>query len=405
MTSNRLLLLVGQLWAVPLLFIVRLIRPFILIRMDALSSEYFGHYAGNVELYLCERELGINRPARRHLDLWFNLTPVVSNHYLERMWKRHLTILPRALLSPIHRLNRIVPFGAAHQIVPTYYDRDVRNLLESQPPHLRFTPEEEARGRQALIEMGVPPGARFVCVNVRDGAFHKDKAFTNYRNADVSTYLPAAEELARRGYYVIRMGKTVEQRFTATSDRVIDYANSPWRNDFMDLYLGATCYFTVSTSSGWDNVPGVLFRRPVVYTNVVPISQIQTWNTQTMAIPKRHWSETEQRFLTLREIFHLVDRGFVSSHPPFAEQRITVVDNTPEEILDTVVEMADWLESGRAVPAAGKEALQAEFWRLYRLNLERNGLQHLHGAINVSMSTRFLETAKELTDDTSIWLT
>lgn len=312
---------------------------------------------------MCERDVGIGRPPGRHLDLWFNLTPVVSNRQLERMWKTHLNILPRALLAPVYRLNRALPFGRIHQITPTYYDRDVNNLLARVPPHLVFTPEEEARARQCLADMGLPPDARFVGLNVRDATFHKGKAFTNYRNADIARHLPAARALADRGYYVLRMGKAVAQAVETDSPRIIDYATSPWRSDFMDIYLGAKCAFAVSTSSGWDNVPGVLFRRPVVYTNVVPISQIQTWNANTLAIPKRHWSDLLQRFLTLSEIFHAVDRGFVSSRPPFEALKITVVENTADEILDVVSEMADRIE-GIASTTEADETRQTAFWDL-----------------------------------------
>ena len=398
-TANRLLLLVGQLWAVPIVAAIRLLRPFIIIRIDCLHSEYFGHYAGNVELYLCERDLGIGRPTRRHVDLWFNLTPVVSNSQLERMWRTHLNILPRVLLAPVYRLNRSLPFGQIHQIVPTYYDRDVNNLLGRLPPHLVFTAEEEAMGLRCLAAMGVPPEARFVCLNVRDAAFHKGKTFTNYRNAEIRRYRPAAHELVRRGFYVLRMGKSVQHRLESGSDRIIDYANSQWRSDFMDLYLGAKCYFAVSTSSGWDNVPGVLFRRPVVYTNVVPISQIQTWNEKTLAIPKRHWSNTHQRFLTLSEMFQLIDRGFNSSKPRFDDLNVSVIENTESEILDVVVEMADRLEAPE-FDGPVENALQDEFWHLYRINLSRCHLEHLHGTINLRIGRRFLEGAPELTTDT-----
>lgn len=43
----------------PLIIILRLISPFILIRFSELISSRIGHYAANTELYMCERDIGI----------------------------------------------------------------------------------------------------------------------------------------------------------------------------------------------------------------------------------------------------------------------------------------------------------------------------------------------------------
>ena len=43
----------------PVIFIVRIIRPFILIRFGTLCSSRIGHYAANTEIYLCERDAGL----------------------------------------------------------------------------------------------------------------------------------------------------------------------------------------------------------------------------------------------------------------------------------------------------------------------------------------------------------
>lgn len=394
-----MLLFVGQLWAVPLLVIIRLLRPFVLIRIGTLYSEYFGHYSGNVELYLCERDSGISKPNGRHIDVWFNLTSVVSNRQLEIMWRRRLSILPRFLLAPIYRINRFIPGGQIHQIESTYHDRDVLNLLSTQLPHAVFTPAEEEFGKRLLNEMGIPEGAQFVCLNVRDGSFHNKLTFTNYRNADLSRYVLAAEELAELGLFIIRMGKLVEKKFQSANPKILDYATSEFRSDFLDIYLGAKCFFAISTSSGWDNIPGVMFRRPVVYTNVVPISQVQSWNNNTLAIFKRHWSPTHGRFLTQTEIFSLVEKNFTSSLPPYESLGIKLLENTEEEIRDVVMEMVGMLRFNRGRQKGLEDKTQSEFWDIYSDNLQRTGLKYLHGKIRVRIGVNFLTGAREYLDD------
>lgn len=396
--ANRILFIVGQLWAVPLLIIVRLLRPLFVIRMGILHSQFIGHYSGNLEIYLCERDSGINWQ-KRYIDLWFNQTHIISNEQVEKIWKRKLTILPKVFLFPVYRLNRLIPFGKVHQIESTYHDRDVNNLLQTQPSHASFTAEEEDMGQCLLRKMGIPEGAPFVCLIVRDDAFHSQSQFTNYRNADVSRCMLAAEELAKQGYYLVRMGKKVRQKFESNNTKILDYASSALRSDFMDIYLGAKCFFVISTSTGWDNIPCILFRRPVVYINFVPISLLATWNYNTLVIFKRHWFPSQKRFLTQSEIFYLIDRGFVSAFPPYDELGIKLIENTAEEICDVIMEMVDMLGSERTNRADEEKKMQNVFWSIYRHNLQRFSLRHLHGDLRARVGAKFLATSPEFTHD------
>ena len=43
------------------------------------------------------------------------------------------------------------------------------------------------------------------------------------------------------GYYVIRMGVKASKPLKSSNPKIIDYANSKIRNDFLDIYLGAKC--------------------------------------------------------------------------------------------------------------------------------------------------------------------
>jgi len=397
-TANHVLFVVGQLWAVPLLIIVRLLRPLFIIRMGILHSQYIGHYSGNLEIYLCERDSGINWQ-KRHIDLWCNQTDIISNKQIEKMWKRQVTVLPRFFLYPVYRLNRLISFGKVHQIESTCHDRDVNNLLHTQPSHASFTADEEDMGQRLLRKMGIPEGIPFVCLIVREPNFHSQYQFTNYRNADISRCMLAAEELTKLGFYVVRMGKKVGQKFESDNAKILDYASGAFRSDFMDIYLGAKCFFAIPTSTGWDNIPCILFRRPVVYINFVPLSLFATWNYNTLAIFKRHWLPSQKRFLTQSEIFYLIDRGFVSAFPPYEELGIELVENTAEEICDVIMEMVDMLRPERSNQTDEEKKMQNAFWSIYRHNLQRFDLMYLHGDLRARVGAKFLAAAPEFTHD------
>ena len=58
-------------FAIFALLIIRLIKPWLLVRIGLFISSRIGHFAATTELYLCERDALINVPRHRHLDILF----------------------------------------------------------------------------------------------------------------------------------------------------------------------------------------------------------------------------------------------------------------------------------------------------------------------------------------------
>lgn len=385
--------------AVPVAIVIRLIRPWLLVRFGGLISSRIGHFAGNTELYLCERDAGINVPKERYVDLFYMGYEPICNAQLATMWKRVLRVWPSWLLAPINRVNRLIPGGAVHVIGNnTQYDRDVHNLWDRFPPHLEFTPEEKSRGEAGLQAMGIPPGTPFVCLSVRDSAYldaHQpgDWHYHDYRDSDIQNCVLAAEELADRGYFVIRMGARVREAMKTTHPRVIDYATNGMRSDFMDIYLGAKCEFCISVNSGFDAVPRV-FRRPTVFANVVPLGYMNTYEAQYLGIAKHLFSKAQNSKLTLAEIFaHGVGFSYLTSD--YVSKGIEVIENTPEEIRDVVIEMADRL-NGNWQPHEDDDLLQKRFWELFPADvLEPTNKRPLHGEIRGRFGAAFLRNNRD----------
>ncbi len=378
----------------PVLMVIHLIRPWLLIRWGELSGPRIGHFAANTELYLCERYAGINLPGQRHVDIFFMEAPI-CNRQLARMWKRILHVWPAWIMLSLRRINRLIPGGAVHEVGETSCsDRDVHNLIDRFPPHLRFTAEEEVCGEAGLQAMGIPPGTPFVCLNVRDSAyldaFHKEKdwSYHNYRDSDIQNFVPAAEELANRGYFVIRMGVKARKAVKTTHQRVIDYATNGMRSDFMDIYLGAKCEFCISVGSGFDAIPYV-FRRPIVYVNIVPLGYLGTYGAQNLGITKYYFSKVLNKKLALREIFaHGV--GFSLRSLDYISHGVELIQNTPEEIRDVSIEMAERL-NGIWKPHEDDEALQKRFWEIFSTYaVDAYPGQPIHSEIRSRMGAAFL---------------
>ena len=380
--------------AVPGVLVIRLIRPWLLVRWGGLISSRIGHFAANTELYLCEQDAGINVPNQCHIDLFYMGGPI-CNQQLTIMWKRVLRVWPTSILSPISRVNRLIPGGESHEIGDnTQGALDVHNLLDRFPPHLKFTPEEEARGEADLRVLGIPHGAYFVCLIVRDSAYldaHLSSGewnYHNYRNSDIQNYILAAEELAARGYFVIRMGAKVMEAMKTAHPRIIDYATNGMRSDFMDIYLGAKCEFCISTGTGLDGIPEML-RRPIVYVNYLPLGHLHTFRKEFILLTRKHISKEEGKILTMREIFnHGV--GFSMHTSDYASKGVELIENTPEEIRDVVIETAERL-NGTWQPHEEDEALQRRFWEIFPTDaVDAYQGRPLHGEIRARFGAHFL---------------
>ncbi len=385
------------LFAVPVVIVVRLIRPWLLVRWRDLNGSRIGHFAANTEMYLCERDAGIHAPSRRHVDISYMRGPI-CNRQLASMWKRTLRVWPAWLLLPVSRVNRLIPGGEVHEITHVT-DRDVHALLDRYPPHLKFNAEEEARGETGLRAIGIPPGARFVCLTVRDSAYldaHMptvDWAYHNYRDSNIQNYVLAAEALADRGYFVVRMGARVREPIRSSHPRIIDYAVNGKRDDFLDIYLAAKCDFCVSGGSGFTAVP-LVFRRPIVYVNVAALGYLCTYSTKFIGITKHHFSIRENRELTLRQIFSR-GVGLAVRTSDYEAEGIRLVENTPEEIRDVVVEMVERLNNTWQ-PHEDDEALQRRFWGIFPADVvDVRWGRPLHGTIRSRFGSTFLRQNRE----------
>ena len=379
--------------AIPAVLIIRLIKPWLLVRMCKLNSSRIGHFASNTELYLCERDAGINVPNQCHIDIFYK-RGLICNQQLATMWSRVLRVWPGWIWGFIHRLNRVIPGAKLYEIDSTE-GRDIHNLLDRFPAHLQFTAKEEARGEAGLRLMGLPAGSKFVCLNVRDSAYLAGPAWSyhSYRDSDIQNYVLAAEVLAERGYFVIRMGAKVHESIKSAHPKVIDYATNGMRSDFMDIYLGAKCVFCISTGTGWDCIPEIL-RRPIVYVNFGPVVALPSYVKWTISIVRHHFSLMENRKLSLSEIFtHGI--GFCGRTSDYETKGVTLIENTPEEIRDVAIEMADRL-TGTWQTLPGDEMLQQRINEIFltRAVVSINGKSH-HGEIRSRFGAVFLRNNPE----------
>ena len=394
---------------IPAVIIIRLIRPWFLIRWQELYSSRIGEFAATTELYCCERDAGINSPPQKYIDL-FCLKKYVCNKQLEKMWRRTLIILPRWLIISLTRINKFINIfvsgGIYHEVnhLSEHMDRslssthNIHNLLGQFQTHISFNDEEELMGKNFLNDFGLPAGAKFVCFTIRDSAYldrHEEKEnypsrnwkFQNFRDGDIDKYVLAAEELAKRGYYVFRMGVKVLKPFKSANPKIIDYANSKMRSDFMDIYLGAKCNFCISTDTGIDQIPRI-FQKPIAYI-FVPLGYPYVCNKNNLLITKHHIHKEKNKKLNVSEIFSQ-NFSLCFKSEKFELNKIELQENSPNEIRDLAIEMDERLNENWNETNEDK-LLQKNFWSLFNENMKKLNLKKpIHGKIKARFGAKYL---------------
>lgn len=382
---RKLFFALAMIPAVLAVILVRALRPVILIRFGSLPSRRFGHFAINTEMYLCVRDTQLK--SRKTWDIFYHTEPI-TNQQLKKMWDRILCVFP--LARWLDRANRWLP-GYKYHAIDLPWDRDISGLLMRTKPHLTFTPEEEHQGREWLRSTGISNGTPFICFLSRDKSYlnqvftGKDWSYHDYRDSNVNNFLPAAEELSQRGYFMLRMGAEVKEPLSNINPMIIDYATKA-RSEFLDIFLGANCHFYLGDPCGFDSLPKI-FRRPLVVVNLIPLECAPRWGTNYLFIPKKLWLCKEKRFLTFREILNS-GIGRFSESSQYEVSDIEVVENTPKEIMAVALEMEERLK-GTWQANERDEELQGRFWSLFRAS-------HLHGILQSRIGAEFLLENTEL---------
>lgn len=381
-------MLIGIIISFPVIVAVRLVSPIVLVRFGMLREERIGHFAANTELYLCEQKAALHPAKAFDIFFWCGDGTFFCNHQLKQMWERSMLIRIWNSARYLNVANKVLP-GYRKHVVETS-DRDVHNLYEKFPGHLTFTPEEEKRGLDELGKMGIPKGAKFICLIARDVQYLKSvfpetsSNYHDYRDSHISNYIIAAEELAKKGYYIIRMGAAVTYPLEVENLRIIDYATK-FRSDFMDIYLSARCHFFLNGGAGLESVP-TIFRRPILRANVIPIEYLPTWS-EGVFIPKKLWLKKQQRFMSYREILGTDVARYLHAEQ-YAQSHIELVENTPEEISAVALEMHSRL-NGTWQTTQDDEELQRRFWAIFPHS-------ELHGEIRVRIGADFLRNNRHL---------
>ena len=213
------------------------------------------------------------------------------------------------------------------------------------------------RALSRLVAMGLPDGAPYACLYVRDDGFERRRsaAGSSVANADIQKFRKVVISLIEKGFFVVRVGDPTMVP-VSFHDRFVDYVHTRFYSELTDLWLFGNCGLWIGTFGGLKNAP-MLYSRPTISVNSVelPFGGL-CMGISDCYIQKHIYSVAEKRFLSLKEQLLIL-----SELPPSSVNcagNYLYVENTPEEINQVFL---DWFEAKEHLDYDWNLRLQSQF--------------------------------------------
>ena len=405
-----------------ILLIIRVLRPIYLIRFDCSYSSRIGHFAGINSLYISENFKKYNKNTKQFE--FFIHEHIVSNSHIKKLLSKKIFFLPH-FFYPILILNKFIPGGNKHLIHyrNNYYDRirifthrDIDNLIDTTPLPVNFESDEINKAKNDIKKFGLNENDKIIILNIRDENYlkiiHPNNNW-NYKtqNSDIRSYKKTIEYLINNDYKVIRCGLHHKETLKIDHKNYIDLFTKGLRTPLIENYLTSISLLQIGSYSGGTIPAHFIFRKPIVYCNFIPLTEMHMGSNKTYFILKKIYDKKNKTNISTSEYFDLLNTSFgpdlvnaanygrfkpiINTSNLFSKynkEDFKIVDNTEDEILDVVLEALSKIENS----SSNKEISNLEnkeFINVFLKNLEKYPiLKKFHPKIiNCNLGQKFLQ--------------
>ena len=377
-----------RLLALPVVFIFYLLRKYVVVEFVLPNVTLFGHLALEPEKVLSNIASHGSRSVgdpKRVLIWSLGKSREQVNKALVKIWRRELFVLPSAIVDAMHRASKWLPnFEMRVLQFDKLHEND--HVLDLCDSNLKFTSSEIEMGEKYLRHVGIEAHTPYICLVVREAAWAPPTtgpaSSGTLRSRSFEDFLLAAEALADLGVAVIKLGAA--GTFKTAGTKIIDYANSKDKSEFLDVYLPAHAKCVVSTMSGPDAV-ALVGRVPVLYVDIAQYSLCFAGTRLVTWVPARLISKKSGRAMSLSETFESGAGRFLGSSA-FEHAGIKIEQSSPEQIRDYCLDFYKSLSA----PKSDAEQMQSFYREKFHTLLSKNSVAKL-APFNSSLSPLFLE--------------
>jgi putative glycosyltransferase (TIGR04372 family) len=293
----------------------------------------------------------------------------IANHLLLEKWKEHIRISDSRILWQVNVIVEKLGFSSFTLQIGRDYPVGFPELPAREYEFLVPLTDSEVMSAEAqLTAMPVSLDSGFVTLTVRDAAYKRKHRITPlqsdvkeaYRNNNIEDFMVLCGEARRAGLSLIRMGQTVEQKFDSEDQSCFDYASSGLRTELLDHYLMTHCQLCVTTSLGFDAIPGMA-GIPRLVVNVVPYFVLSDHYAWDVVVPVRFSDSSAGRELTLSETLERRSIRAFRGSEELAKDGLTIIHMTSIELAEAFRDSLSF-QVGKEALTRDDQELQASFW-------------------------------------------
>ena len=251
--------------------------------------------------------------------------------------------------------------------------------IEYSFSNYRFTESEIMKGKKLLHEFGLSKNDKWVCLHNRDDKYlssefsKTDFTYHNHRDFKIENMAGAAEIFTKNNFYVFRIGKKQSEKFNLSNsnEKVIDYAYSKKRCDFLDMYLLGNCEFFFGGDSGTKTI-ALSFLKPCYGVNWSPMllydepgffmkfkSKFHPW----LFMFKRVRCLKSGKKLSLQEI--LKNKTLKSHNSNLTDKNNLIFEENSKKDIDNLANEVILERNGKNIMCQDDIKLQNEFWKIF----------------------------------------
>ena len=222
-----------------------------------------------------------------------------------------------------------------------------------------------------------------------------DKNYHGYRNFDFKDYYLAASYLKKK-YSIVKLGSSYKEENIENLKKIfgnkiftsIDFAS----NEEIDYLINAYSAYNIIGSSGIGEVSSILRKKNVI-VNLIPFSlnRLSYCSPNSIIVPKKIFDLKKNRFLKFKEVLN-INFSLHTSKDPYKQNQLKPVNNTPEEILNAVIEMEEKIEG---INQYEIKKFNEIFWNKIT-NSDDYKINYLKNILKLSISNYFLKKNKDL---------
>ena len=343
-------------------------------------------YKGRITQYMVPMELHLRNANQKNkkYKMIFVMPAATPNEAVRTIYRRYALIID----SHYPKIIRFA-FDMLTVLLERHLTPELKDLVQlwQLEPATSLTDEELKFGDSLRQQLGIPKEAQYVCLGVKESAYYESikpefgfgqdlsHQANDSRNVDITNYILAATHLANLGIYVVRVGSVVGAPLPKNRNpMIIDYSTTA-RSELGDVVLGANCKFLINGISGYWVFTSAR-NKPLIVGDVYEFGFL--WDTlannkQSISILRLLRQKCDSQLISFAEIAVAGQKW--ADDKLLASLGIEPVPNTPEEILNAVIEMNDWVD-GKLVLSEHDEELQTKFYNCYppETRLEKNPL-------------------------------